>query len=200
MEEEEFLNLRPADRIKACTAYQDIEYPNAGPPGSVRLERWPVYPVIGVKDAGEEEIEVKQHPKYDREDSAKEIANFSEDLGKAKASSSGWGYYDTKGQSVWMSQGLKSFEWCLCQLGRPDEATPLHAVSRVFHNTDIDRKPHRVYYAWHGDEGRDRVVYRSEAEILIECIKGNMRRLKLCMYNVPVWPLPAASPTAYSTS
>ena len=200
MEEEEFLKLRPADRIEACTAYEDIEYPNAGPPGNPRLERWPVYPVIGREDAGEEEIEVVRHRVSDLEDSAKEIANFFEDLGEAKASSSGWGYFRAKGQSIWMPQELKEFERNLCQSGRPDEATPVYAVSRVFHNKDTDRKPHRVYYAWHGGEGKDRVVYRSEAEILIECIKGNMRRPKLCMHNVPVWPLPAASPTACSTS
>ena len=166
MEQENLLNLTPTDPLEGFTLYEDVKYPNADPPDYLS----------------------------DLEDAAEEIPAFFKKLNEAKCSEDGRGFAYVKDPSIWEPHATRGFETYLCQWGRPDAATPIHELSHVFHNNDPNRKSHRVYFAWHGDEGKDRVIQRSEAQILITGIKGTMNQPHLCMHNVPVRVPPSASP------
>ena len=130
------------------------------------------------------------HNVFDFEECAYQIAIFFEELHMRKVSIDGYGIRWRKGLSFWRARELHQYEKVLHVGNRIPPSVPF-TLQYAFYNDD---KPHQVVYAWHGDEGRDGVIQRSELQILMRCVRGSIAQQKLCMHNIPVRSIPTASP------
>ena len=116
------------------------------------------------------------------EECAYKIETFFEELQTGKFSSDGYGITWPTSSSIWIPREKYKWEEELHVGNRMLPSVPF-TLERPYYNGD---KPHQVYYAWHGDEGRNGVIQRSELQILIRCMKGRIADRKLCMHTIPV--------------
>lgn len=87
-----------------------------------------------------------------------------------------------KGSGLWVPRQLRKYE-DLYQGSRMWPAVPWE-VTRTYDNTS--QKPHQVYHIWHGDEGKEGIILRSELVILIKIMRGRMTDPAFCTHIVPV--------------
>ena len=149
----------------------------------------PFEPIIMYEDVAYPNTD-PPHNVFDFEECAYEIAIFFEKLHVRKVSTDGYGLRWREGLSFWGARDLYPYEKSLHVGNRMLPSVPF-TLEYAFYNDD---KPHQVVYAWHGDEGRDGVIQRSELQILMRCMKGSIAQQKLCMHNIPVRSIPTASP------
>lgn len=119
---------------------------------------------------------------WDFEECAYKIYLFFDELQVRKFSSDGYGITWPTSSSIWIPREKYKWEEELHVGDRTPPSVPF-TLHRPYYNGD---KPHQVYYAWHGDEGRNGVIQRSELQILIRCMKGRIADRKLCMHTIPV--------------
>lgn len=118
---------------------------------------------------------------FDLESSGVRIEEWFHELQERKVSIDGCGCIWPEGSSSWAPRELFKYE-DLCH-GRRNPPHVPWTLSGAYYNDD---QPHQIYHAWHGDEGREGIILRSELQILIRCMKGRMADPALCMHNVPV--------------
>ena len=118
---------------------------------------------------------------FDLEDSALTIELWFKELQRRKVSEDGCGIDWPENSSVWVPREKFPYE-DLYEGSRLPPSVPCQLFSAYFN----DDKPHQVYHAWHGDEGREGVILRSEIQILVRCMKGRMADPMLCVHNIPV--------------
>ena len=105
-----------------------------------------------------------------------------------KASVDGYGYKWPVNSSIWAPRELCKYEDL-----RGGSTMPPSVPWVLHHAYYNDNKPHQLYHARHGDEGKDGVISRGELEILLTCMKGRMASPALCMHSLPVRLLPVSS-------
>ena len=149
----------------------------------------PLEPIRSYEDVDYPDSDPPSHT-IDFERCAYQIATFFEEIHMRKVSTDGYGIHWPKGLSCWGARELYPYEKVLHVGNRNLPSVPF-TLEYAFYNDD---KPHQVVYAWHGDEGRDGVIQRSELQILTRCMKGSIAQQKLCMHNIPVRFIPTASP------
>lgn len=118
---------------------------------------------------------------FDFEECALRIVAFFRDLQRRKVSCDGCGIDWPESSSVWIPRDLHRYEY-IHNGYRVLPSVPYTLVKAYY----CGDKPHQVYYAWHGDEGREGVISRSEIEILIKCMKVAIADPEFCVHNVPV--------------
>lgn len=52
------------------------------------------------------------------------------------------------------------------------------------------QEPHKVYYVWHRDEGREGLLARSELEIILRTVRGRMAEAAFSTHIVSVSCMP----------
>ncbi len=132
-----------------------------------------------------EEVEYPEsdppHNVFDLKDCAFRVEIFFKELQMRKASMDGYGTEWPVKASIWVPRQLCKYE-DLRGGSRMPPSVPW-VLHRAYYN---DNKPHQLYHALHGDEGKDGVVSRSELEIMVTCMIGRMASPALCMHNIPV--------------
>lgn len=118
---------------------------------------------------------------WDLEDSGLAIEMWFQELQERKISVDGCGCVWPKGSSAWVPREMFNYEDLHCESSIPP-SVPWRLSSAYYNN----HKPHQIYHASHGDEGREGIILRSEIQILIRCMKGRMADPALCVHNVPV--------------
>ncbi|KAF6227637.1 hypothetical protein HO173_012077 [Letharia columbiana] len=118
---------------------------------------------------------------FDLESSGVRIEEWFHELQKRKVSIDGCGCIWPEGSSSWAPRELFKYEYL--SRGRRNPPHVPWTLSGAYYNDD---QPHQIYHAWHGDEGREGIILRSELQILIRCMKGRMADPALCIHNVPV--------------
>ena len=156
MRSNEFETLRPSEPIEPIESYEDVEYPNNDPPSNV----------VGFNTCGYA------------------IARFFDTLGERKITEDGHGISWPKNPPSWVPRTKYLFEDL--HMGTRMPSSVPYEVESFFHYNSDERKPHRVYYMWHADEGREGVIQRSELEVFLRCIMTTVHSAKLCMHNIPV--------------
>lgn len=131
---------------------------------------------------------------WELEDCAARIAAWFSKLRKCKVSEDGVGiaWPDTPG--TWRPRERFKYEY---DLYSGSILTVPFQISAA-HYTGYD--PHHVYHAWFGDDCQDGGVLRSEVQILVGCIRSQMRLYYLCEYNFPVSTSPTLMPLATRTT
>ena len=114
------------------------------------------------------------------ERSARDILKWFKELQSRKVSVDGCGFSWAGGHS-WTPRNKLKYEE-LYGYDRTPPSVPWFLWS-VYENNGM---PHHIYYAWHGDEGREGSILRSELYIIARCMKGRMAAPALCIHNVPV--------------
>ena len=150
----------------------------------------PLRPTTRYEDVDYPDSDPPRHT-IDFERCSFQIATFFEELNVRKASSDGVGIHWPKSSSCWGARDLFPYEKVLHVGNRNPPSVPFTLEYAFLNNDD---KPHQVVYAWHGDEGRDGVIQRSELQILMKCMRGSIARRELCMHNIPVRFIPITSP------
>ena len=156
MRSTEFEIRRPSEPIEPFESYEDVEYPDDDPP----------YNVFGFKTCGYA------------------IARFFDTLQDRKISEDGHGISWPQNPPSWVPGTKYLFEDL--HKGTPIPSPVMYRVESFFHYHSDEDKPHRVYYMWHADEGREGVIQRSELEVFLRCIMSTIVSPKLCMHNIPV--------------
>lgn len=118
---------------------------------------------------------------FELERSAIEIELWFKELQRRKVSEDGCGCAWPDNSSAWVPREKFRFE-DLYGGSRMPPSVPWRLFSAYYN----DDKPHQIYHAWHGDEGREEAILRSELQILIRCMKGRMADSALSVHNVPV--------------
>ena len=121
------------------------------------------------------------HSIWGRERSAREILQWFEELQYRKVSVDGRGFFWPCGASSWAPRNKLKYE-NLYDYARTPPSVPWYLFN-VYTNDD---KPHHIYHAWHGDEGKDGAILQSELFIIARCMKGRMAAPTFCDHNVPV--------------
>lgn len=122
----------------------------------------------------------------DREDSAIAIELWFHELREWKLSRDGCGSVWPKSSSAWVPRDKFDEEDLYNSSRKPPSVS--YQLFRAYSNYG---HPHQVYHAWHGDEGREGIILRSEVQILISCMAGRMSDPALCVHKVPVGPIAA---------
>ena len=174
----EHLDLAGTDEYFACMKEED--FANLGPTA-------PIEPIRLYEDVDYPDSDPPRHT-MDFEDCAYQIVTFFEELHLRKVSTDGYGIHWALGLSSWGARELYPYEKMLRVGNRTPPSIPF-TLEYAFFNDD---KPHQVIYVWHGDEGRDGVILKSELQILMRCMRGSILRQNLCMHNIPVRPYPAS--------
>ena len=89
---------------------------------------------------------------------AYQIAIFFEELHVRRVSTDGYGIHWAFGLSKWGARELHPYEKVL-RVGKRTPPSVPFTLEYAFFNDD---KPHQVLYAWHGDEGTEGVILKSE--------------------------------------
>ena len=155
--QEEFARLLPYDIDKEdYVPYEEVKNPQSPPPRNI----------------------------WDCETSAREILEWFDELRQRKVSRSGWG--DLWPITAWAPREKFRYE-NLYSYARYSSYAKCNPVPWFLRDTYCcDNNPHHIYHAWHGDEGKEGAILRSELTILARCMKGLMLKPEFCVYNVPV--------------
>ena len=173
----EYWDLAGTDEYFACMKEED--FANLRPTE-------PLEPIRLYEDVDYPDSDPPRHT-IDFERCAYQIVTYFEELHFRKVSTDGYGIHWSVGLSSWGARELHPYEKILHVGNRTPPSVPF-TLEYAFYNDD---KPHQVIYAWHGDEGRDGVILKSELQILMRCMRGSILRQNLCMHNIPVRPYPA---------
>ena len=121
---------------------------------------------------------------WDRETSAGEILDWFHELRTRKVSHSGWGVLWPS--ATWAPREKFKYE-NLFDYAKWISYAKCTSVPWFLRNAYcLDDNPHHIYHVWHGDEGKEGAILRSELTILARCMKGLMLKPEFCVYNVPV--------------
>lgn len=132
---------------------------------------------------------------FELERCAREVESWFFHLQRSRVAQDGHGCIWPEDAGVWVPRQLRKYE-DLYQGSRMSPAVPWEVTRAKSNNSN---KPHQIYHVWHGDEGKEGVILRSELEILIRTMKGRMTDAAFCTHTVPVRKLQCFAYTTTNT-